>query len=226
MDATTAEFVKVAENTYGAVNLGMVNEMAKMCEKLGINIREALTLANLHPRVNFMHPGPGVGGHCVPVDPWFLVGADPENSNVIKTALEVNESMPIHVFDLLKNALAEADIGISGAKVVILGVAYKKNVNDTRESPAIPLIQELEKAGASIVACDPVVTEFIRPIIADLRVAAEGADALVLITDHDVFKDIDFSTLADSMRTKILVDTRNIFSKPEGYIFRQLGVGF
>lgn len=222
-DATTAEFVKIAENTFGAVNIGMANEMSRMCENLGINVREALELANLHPRVNFMHPGPGVGGHCVPVDPWFLVKADGENSTVIRRALEVNEAQPGHVFDLVRSALEEAGLSVSGAKVVVLGVAYKKNVNDSRESPAIPLISALQQAGASVVACDPVVTEFLVPVVSDIASACEGADALVLITDHDVFSGINFNSLA--VRNKVLVDTRNMFEKPDGFVFRQLGVG-
>jgi UDP-N-acetyl-D-mannosaminuronic acid dehydrogenase len=225
-DATTAEFVKVAENTYGAVNLGMVNELAQMCEKLGINVRKALQMANRHPRVRFMDPGPGVGGHCVPVDPWFLVRISPDHSGVIKAALEVNESMPLHVVSLVKDALLEAGIVVSGAKIVVLGVSYKKNVNDIRESPAIQVIKELQKLGCQIVACDPIVDDFFIPLVSDVGVAVNGANAIVLITDHDSFRDLDLEKLGQSMATRILVDTRNVFNNPDGYIYRQLGVGY
>ena len=224
-DATTAEFVKVAENTYGAVNLGMVNELALMCEELGINVREALELANRHPRVRFMDPGPGVGGHCVPIDPWFLVRASPGNSKVIRTALERNEEMPQHVVSLVKDAFSEASIDISGSKIVILGVSYKKNVNDTRESPAIPVIKGLQELGSQIIACDPVVDDLFVPIITDVYQAVNGANCLVLITDHDVFKTLDMQKIGQSMVSRILVDTRNVFDRPDGFVFRQLGVG-
>lgn len=224
-DATTAEFVKVAENTYGAVNVALVNELAVICERLGINVREALELANRHPRVRYMDPGPGVGGHCVPVDPWFIVRASPDEADLIKTALQKNESMPDHVLSLLAGALEEVGTSLQNAKIVVLGIAYKKNVNDIRESPALALIEKLEERGVDVIVCDPMVDDFRLPVEKDVMLAVEGADAMVLITDHDEFRNLGLVGIREKMRNPVFVDTRNVYQNADGFIFRQLGVG-
>ena len=132
-DATTAESVKLMENTYRDVNIALANEFAMRLEKLKVNFWDAITLANLHPRVHIHQPGPGVGGHCIPIDPWFL---SDEKTNLIIQSRKINDSMPTKLFESIKTLIKNQ----KQPKITIFGVAYKGNVDDTRESPAIPVI--------------------------------------------------------------------------------------
>jgi len=140
--STTAEMVKLMENTYRDVNIAIANEFSRLTERMGVDIWEATTLANLHPRVNILRPGPGVGGHCISVDPWFLVEAAPDITPLIRTARVVNDAQPHYVLELLRRALGS----LSGVHVAVLGLAYKPNVDDLRESPAIDVARLLVDA--------------------------------------------------------------------------------
>ena len=223
-DATTAEFVKLMENTYRAVNIALANEFALIAEDLGIDILGAIELANKHPRVRIHQPGAGVGGHCIPIDPWFIVEKAPELSRLISTAMRINEEMPEHVVSLVKDALSETGKDIKKSKIVILGVAYKGDVNDARGTPATPIIESLKDMGAQIVVYDPFVTHFPLAIEKDLKRAVAGADALVIVTDHSEFKNLDLGTLKKLMKERpILVDGRNLVSNANGFVLRGIG---
>ena len=225
-DLRTAEFVKLIENTYRAVNIAFANELAKNAELLGIDVYEAIRLANKHPRVNIHTPGAGVGGHCIPVDPYFLIsnGSYP----LTKLALEVNESMPYHMVELLERAASAVNKNLNQLRVVILGMAYKPDVDDTRDSPAIELIKLLKNKVKELVVHDPVVTEVDAKIklTRDLKDAVEGKDALLLVTDHAYYKKIDWNKLAEFMNDRpIFIDGRNLASSSELKKFVYVGVG-
>ena len=196
-DITTAETVKLMENTYRDINIALANEFAKIAEKIGINVWKAIELANKHPRVNILKPGPGVGGHCIAVDPWFLVNNEVE-SKIIKLAREINDSMPEYIIHMVEEVIGE----IKNPTITILGVAYKKNVGDTRNTPALKIIELAEKKGWNLKINDPLVKNFKYPLL-ELEEALEDTDCVVIITDHDYYKSVDLSKYK-------VVDTRNI----------------
>jgi UDP-N-acetyl-D-mannosaminuronic acid dehydrogenase len=215
----TAEFVKLMENTYRDVNIALINELAKVAEDSGIDIWEARDLANHHPRVNYVKPGPGVGGHCIAVDPWFLM-ANASDCRLISLAREVNDSMPNYVWKIVKGM-------INGAKnptLTVLGVAYKGEVDDTRETPALKFITMAENEGYTVKCHDPLVKNF-RHELYSLDDATSDSDCIVLITDHKVFRKIDPAIL--NVRCKNVVDTRNSLDharwRDAGYSVRVLG---
>ena len=179
-DTTTAEMCKLVENTYRDVNIAFVNELSKICENIGANIWEVIKLCNKHPRINIHQPGPGVGGHCLAVDPWFIVEKSPNLARIIKLARETNDSMPQFIFNKIENLLKNIK-GIK--KVTILGITYKANIDDTRESPIINLISLLEKRDYKISVVDPHVKEF-RYKLENVTDAAEGSDLLILAVNH------------------------------------------
>lgn len=205
-DATTAELAKILENTYRDVNIALVNELATVCSDLAVDVWEAVKLANLHPRVNLHFPGPGVGGHCISVDPWFLVEKIPENAKLISQAREINDSMPAHVARIVKESLKDLDI--KTPKVSILGVSYKGNVGDTRESPAIAVIEELKKAGFRIAIYDPHVRDFGHELVS-IEECFKGSDCVVILADHQEFKYLNPAELGRLMRHRNVIDTRN-----------------
>jgi len=208
-DTTTAEICKIVENTYRDVNIAFANELSKICENIGVNIWEVIKLCNKHPRVNIHQPGPGVGGHCLAVDPWFIVEKNPELARITKLAREINDSMPQFIFNKIENILKN----IKGVKkATILGITYKANVDDIRKSPIISLIEILEKHNYKISVVDPYVKEF-RYKVEIASEAAKDSDLLVLAVDHKDFEELDFNTLAKKMRNKIILDTRNYFDK-------------
>ncbi|HHV82833.1 MAG TPA: nucleotide sugar dehydrogenase [Tepidanaerobacter syntrophicus] len=204
-DATTAEMVKLMENTFRDVNIALANELANICEELGINVWEAIELANKHPRINYHKPGPGVGGHCIPIDPWFIVEKFPEKTQLIRQSRDINDRQPKHVFDLI----ARMTSGMPSPKIAILGVSYKGNVDDVRESPAETLIGLLKDHEYTIAVYDPYVGEFEEKPVT-LEEAFLGADCAVIVADHDQFRDLDPSNLGNLMRHKQILDTRNL----------------
>jgi UDP-N-acetyl-D-mannosaminuronic acid dehydrogenase len=153
-DLRTAEMVKIMENTFRDINIALANEFAQIAEESGVNIWEAIELANKHPRVDILKPGPGVGGHCIAIDPWFLI-ENSVRSRIVNLAREINESMPRHVLRLVK----ELGIGANGT-ITVLGVAYKGEVDDTRETPALKFIKLAENEGYTVKVHDPLVKEF------------------------------------------------------------------
>jgi len=199
----TAEFVKLMENTYRDVNIALANEFAQIVEESNINIWEAIDLANKHPRVDILKPGPGVGGHCIAIDPWFLTETSTK-FKLISVARQINDSMPSHVVQRIKKIVGS----LSKPTITILGVAYKGNVDDTRLTPALKIIMLAENEGYTVKIHDPHVQTFSYPLLS-FDDAVTGSDCLVIITDHDEFKSITPSSLTSSMRTLNVVDTRN-----------------
>jgi UDP-N-acetyl-D-mannosaminuronic acid dehydrogenase len=203
-NATTAEMVKVMENTFRDVNVALANDFAKLAEVVGIDVWEAIQLANNHPRVNVLLPGPGVGGHCIPVDPWFLIQMGDDASRVVRAAREVNDAMPAYVVTKL---MREADL--NGGHVAILGLAYRAELGDIRESPSMAIMSGLEEAGIDVRVHDPYVSPNGRPNhTGDVLSAVTGADALVIATDHQTYRDLDPLTIASVVRRRFVLDTR------------------
>ncbi len=211
--ATTAEMCKMMENTFRDVNIALANELAKLCENLGINAWEVIELCNKHPRVNLHLPGPGVGGHCLAVDPWFIVEKDPETARIIELARKTNDSMPAHVLKRIKEIKKENDIN-DDFKVTLLGITYKPDIDDMRESPILELIEMLEEENIRFSVFDPHVENYDKneKNIAD---ACESADILVLAVNHKQFKDLPLESIYNVMRSKVVFDTRNFLNKAE-----------
>jgi UDP-N-acetyl-D-mannosaminuronic acid dehydrogenase len=222
-DLRTAGMVKLIENTYRDINIALANEFAGIAEKMGVNIWEAIELANKHPRVKILKPGPGVGGHCLTKDPLFLA-ENTTNSRIIEMAREINESMPRRVLTYVDSMIGN----IPNATITVLGAAYKADVDDTRETPALKFIKLAENVGYKIKVHDPWIKSFEYPLLS-LEESVKDSDCLVLITDHSAFKDIDPFVLASLMRNKTLVDTRFFLDherwKNAGFDIKILGNG-
>ncbi len=220
-DVTTAEFVKLIENTSRDINIAIANSFAQIAEDYGVDIWEAIDLANKHPRVDILQPGPGVGGHCIAIDPWFLTEGS-IRAGLIQLSREINDSMPNYVIHLVRKMLR----GIRDPTLTIFGVSYKKDIGDTRETPALKFIQLAENEGYRVRCYDPHVSAFDYPLY-DLDEAVQGSDCIVLITDHDLFRYIDPATF--SMRHRYLIDTRNHLNKQAwidaGFSIKILGNG-
>jgi len=211
-DATTAELVKVMENTYRDVNIAFANELAKIAGNIGVNIWEAIKLANYHPRVNIHTPGPGVGGHCIAVDPWFLVELDQKNAQLIHLARSTNDGMPAYTAQLTKDILKAK--GIAQPKIAVLGLAFKGNIDDMRESPSMEVIEQLQEQAIDYIAFDPHIKENnLEKQTQQLEVALEKADAILILTDHQAFKDLDPTLLKDQMQHSIIIDTKNCINR-------------
>jgi UDP-N-acetyl-D-mannosaminuronic acid dehydrogenase len=204
---SVAELVKIAENTFRDVNIAFANELAIVSEELGVDVWETISLANKHPRVNILQPGPGVGGHCIPVDPHFLSDANPIVTELIQAARRVNDRMPYRIVRRIADLVAPAH----GRKIALLGAAYKGDVDDARESPTGQIDALLRDRGYLTAIYDPHVTRFHRPICATLEEAVTAADAVVLVTPHTAFRSIRPADVAPLMRRKCLVDTRKFF---------------
>ncbi len=186
-DATTAEMVKLMENTYRDINIAAANEFARLADSFQVDIWEAISLANRHPRVNVLNPGPGVGGHCISVDPWFFVEAAPETARLIRTAREVNDSQPAYVVDFIRRKL----YGLKEKRITALGLSYKADVDDLRESPAIEVALRLKNSGARVTVYEPYKTSFFMDEIhssLNLEESIADAEVLVLLVSHQQFK--------------------------------------
>lgn len=205
-DLETSEFVKLAENTYRDVNIAFANELSVICEKYGINVWDVIKFANMHPRVNILNPGPGVGGHCIAVDPWFIL----ENIDIADTLIEksrnINNYRPIYIADRVKEILKD----IKNPKVTIFGLSYKENVGDLRESPALKIIEELKKKEITVSAFDPLILNG-KVELSSLEDSLKDSDLLLLFVGHDNFKDIDLNMIYRLMRNKNIFDTRNFY---------------
>jgi UDP-N-acetyl-D-mannosaminuronic acid dehydrogenase len=227
-DATTAEMVKLMENTYRDINIAVANEYARLGERLGVDIWQAIRLANLHPRVNILRPGPGVGGHCISVDPWFLVEVAPEQCQLIRQAREVNDAQPGYVVRLVERALN----GLNDKTVAALGLTYKADVDDLRESPALAVVQQMAAAGVNVRCFEP----FVPAIEVEgaicfqaLEDALLEADAVLLLVDHAQFRSLEPGVVAGQMPGRVAVDARGVWSaqawEAAGYAFFRLGAG-
>lgn len=205
----TAEFVKLMENTFRDVNIALASEFAILSSEVGINVHEAIQLANKHPRVNILNPGPGVGGHCIAVDPWFLT-ENTINAKLINTAREVNDGMPSYVLSMARKMLDAQKI--RNPTVTIFGVAYKPNIDDTRETPALKLIKLCEKEGWNVKIYDPLVKVFEYPLL-PLEEALKETDLIIVETGHSKFKECDLKLISSLVRNKNMIDTANIINK-------------
>jgi UDP-N-acetyl-D-mannosaminuronic acid dehydrogenase len=210
-DADSAEMAKLVENSYRDVNIAFANELSLICDKLKLDVWEIIKLANHHPRVNILTPGPGVGGHCIAVDPWFIVASAPEEAQLIRAARLVNDSKPHHV----ARQVVEKAGRFNNPTVACLGLAFKANIDDLRESPALEITEAIARSlpNVRVIAAEPYV-DGLPPVLAQYdnvefartNDAVEAADIVVLLVDHDQFKGINRSLLAG----KVIYDTRGI----------------
>jgi len=191
-DAKTAEMCKLTENSFRDVNIGFANELSLICAKDGINVWDLIKLANRHPRVNILQPGAGVGGHCIAVDPWFIVARDPENAQIIRSAREVNNRKTDWVIDQIKIAAADVTAKTGRKpKIACLGLAFKPDIDDLRESPAVHIAQALLSQGYDLVAVEPNIQEDNRFALIELDDALKSADVLAILVKHRQFVDAE-----------------------------------
>lgn len=209
-DARTAEMAKLTENSFRDVNIAFANELSIICDELGIDVWELIRLANRHPRVRILRPGPGVGGHCIAVDPWFIVAAAPRSARLIRTAREVNNSKPLHVIESVRRKAAR----FRDPVIACLGLAFKADVDDIRESPAIEIVSQLaaEKAGRLLVA-EPNIRALPSSLAdcAELMPAEQAiglADIVLVLVDHRQFRNLP-RRLFDE---RVVIDTRGLWS--------------
>ena len=227
VDCLTAELVKTMENAYRDVQIAFANEMALLCEGMGADVWQVRELVNKAPYRDMHLPGAGVGGHCIPKDPWLLIANAGERfkPRLIPTARAINDGMPLHMADLTVEALREAGVDIAGAKVAVLGYAYLENSDDTRNSPSEVLVTRLRELGAEVVVHDPWVPEY----QGDLEECVRGCDAVVVMVAHDEYRAVDLNVLGEQAARSILIDGRNVFSVEQaqaaGWIYRGVGQG-
>ena len=228
-DATTAEMVKLMENTYRDVNIAIANEFSRLADRFGVDVWEAISLANLHPRVDILRPGPGVGGHCISVDPWFLVEAAPDLTHLIQNARKVNDSQPEFVLELVERAI-QGDL--SGRRVAVLGLSYKADVDDLRESPAIHSAYLFAKRGAQVIVYEPFKVEVQLDGLhtaSTLETAIEDAEVLILLVGHTLLKGLEPSQISQQTSARVAIDAVGGWS-PEaweqaGFRYFRLGDG-
>ena len=186
-DARTAEMCKLTENSFRDVNIAFANELSIICDKNRVDVWELIRLANQHPRVEILQPGTGVGGHCIAVDPWFIASQDPENSNIIKTAREVNDSKPRWVVDKIMNIAELSDT----KKIACLGLAFKPNIDDLRESPSVEVVNSLIKKGFEVSCVEPNISQHNQFNLIDLDKALDQFDVIAILVKHREFVDKD-----------------------------------
>jgi UDP-N-acetyl-D-mannosaminuronic acid dehydrogenase len=210
-DATTAEVSKVTENAFRDVNIAFANELSMLCDALQIDVHDVIELANRHPRVNILRPGPGVGGHCIAVDPWFLITAAPHRTQLMRAARNVNDAKPEYVIEQVEKTARR----FRDPVVACLGLAFKANVDDLRESPAMEIVQRLaQREVGRLLVVEPHVAELPEGLastgsakLTDLTGALEEADIVLLLVDHDQFR----ALRRPSLRGKVVFDTRGIW---------------
>ncbi len=227
-DATTAEMVKLMENTYRDINIAAANEFSRLADQFEVDIWEAIEIANLHPRVKILRPGPGVGGHCISVDPWFFVEAAPDLAKLIHAARLVNDRQPSFVVTSLRSAVGD----LKGKKIAALGLAYKPNVDDLRESPAIEVVRELIAEGCNVVVFEPFDTDFSvdgAHTCASLEEALQGAQVILLLVPHTQLTEITPDQASSLTKDAVIFDTVNGWDrdawKQAGFSYYRLGDG-
>jgi UDP-N-acetyl-D-mannosaminuronic acid dehydrogenase len=214
-DCRTAELSKLVENSFRDVNIAFANELSLICDKLDINVWELIKFANKHPRVNILQPGPGVGGHCIAVDPWFIVDSTPDEAKLIRTARLVNDSKPLFVLNKVNQVVQAMGEDTSVLSIACLGLAFKPDIDDLRESPALSIAQKIGSISfSSIFLVEPNIDRIPSGFNSDnteligLEKAIKSADIIVLLVDHSSFKSMDLSLLSG----KQVIDTRGIWS--------------
>ena len=205
-EAKTAEMCKLTENSFRDVNIAFANELSVLCDNNGVDVWELIKLANHHPRVNILQPGTGVGGHCIAVDPWFIVSQDPDNSRIIKTAREINDSKPEWVVDKIK---AAAD-SMTTKKVACLGLAFKPDIDDLRESPAVRVVESLIEQGYNVFCVEPNINEHEKYNLIDIKKAIAEFDVIVLLVKH---KEFSSKMILTELENKGALDFCGTFSK-------------
>ena len=234
-DTTTAEAVKLFEGVYRDVNIALSNELALVCREMGISSTEVFPVVNEpfdeeHQRyhVNLLRPGAGVGGHCIPVYPYFVTKTTGTDTSLIKLARKINDSMPFHMVDLIIEGLNELGRNVRGSNILILGLAFRGGVKETRNSPAIPIIQRLKKLHANVFLYDPLFSkEEIESFGAAYNDSFDNMDCLVIVTDHKEFREYDWQKIGNKMRSKVIVDGRQVLEpakvKRLGFVYRGIG---
>lgn len=233
-DVKTAEAAKVIENIQRDLNIALMNELALIFERMNIDIMDVIRAASTKWNFNVYYPGAGVGGHCLPVDPYYLVKKADElgyHSKVITAGRAINDYMPRHMFELLAEALNECERPVKNSRVVVLGFSYKENVGDPRESPAEALVDELKRNKAEIRIIDPYIDghylEQYGCVEKDVYKAVTGANAVLLMTAHNEFRKLDLGRMRRLMRTPIIIDGRRVFDPDEaarhGFMYRGIG---
>jgi UDP-N-acetyl-D-mannosaminuronic acid dehydrogenase len=226
-DCVTAELVKTAENAYRDVQIAFANELALICEHVGADVWQVRELVNKSPRRDVLFPGAGVGGHCIPKDPWLLAYGAGESvtAKLIPAAREVNDYMPLHMAELTVDALERAGVEIEDARIAVLGYAYLENSDDTRNSPSITLVSRLQELGAEVMIHDP----WVRGYDGDVEERVQDCDALVVMVAHDEYRAVDLIKLKARVARPILVDGRHVFSvdqaRAAGWVYRGVGLG-
>ena len=224
-DATTAEMVKLMENTYRDVNIALANEFARLAEHFGVDVWQAITAANRHPRVKILQPGPGVGGHCISVDPWFLVEAAPELAGLVAKARSVNDEQPRYVVDLLRRELGS----LAHRRIAVLGLTYKSDVDDVRESPAIEVVRLLAQEGAQLTVFDPLAPQVALNAerVESLERAVSRAEVILLLVAHQALRAIDPGHLASLTPARVAFDCHGVWDRTAwaraGFRVRTLG---
>ncbi|MFQ5815190.1 MAG: nucleotide sugar dehydrogenase [Candidatus Hydrothermarchaeaceae archaeon] len=227
-----AEVVKVLENTYRDVNIALANEIAMLCEKLGVDAVKAIEIANKHPRVHLLSPGPGVGGHCIPKDPYFALDSARKHGlelRIISSARKVNEAMPGHVLGLIEKALGSAGKKLEDSKIAILGVTYKGDTNDTRGSPSRDIVQSLLPL-SEVFSHDPLANQdFGGNFSKDMDEAVKDADCVVVVADHMEYANLDLDRLSRLVKKPgVIVDGRRILDPEDAREkgFSYFGIGY
>lgn len=212
-NAVTAEMAKLTENSFRDVNIAFANELSLICDSLDINVWKLIELANHHPRVDILQPGPGVGGHCIAVDPWFIVSSDPENARLIRTAREVNDSKPERVVDKIAQAVNETN----ASSIAVLGLAFKANIDDLRESPSLSITEKIVDKfdNKQLFVAEPNITDLPTSLrerpnveLAETPDAIKNSDVVVLLVEHDQFKKVT----ACELQGKTLIDTKGLWA--------------
>lgn len=207
-----AELTKLAENAYRDVNIAFANELALICEKLGIDVWDVVKLANRHPRVQILNPGPGVGGHCIAVDPWFLVETCPAETRLISTARKVNDNRPERIAGIVASEVAKCEV--ERPVIVCLGLTYKADVCDLRGSPSVDVVSNLKQKGFEVRVCDPYANGQSPYKCVPVKDAVAGADAVVLLVDHKEYLSMNIENLVETMRNKVIIDTKGVWKLP------------
>ena len=193
------------ENSFRDVNISSANELSRICDKLNLNVWKVIELANKHPRVNILKPGPGVGGHCIAVDPFFIVEKAPEEAKLINAARCVNDLMPDNIVAKMERAVREAKI--KSPIIACLGITYKGGIGDLRGSPALKIIKKLKEKAYTVRVSDPYIKNLAEFPLFSLEEAIEGADCLVLLVDHNEFKKAKLGKFLQKMRSDVIIDT-------------------
>ena len=226
-DCVIAELVKTAENAYRDVNIAFANEVALICEAVGGDVQQVRTLLNKSPGRNMLLPGAGVGGHCIPKDPWLLAyrAQDKVPIKLIPAARSVNEYMPGHMAGLWQSGLTQTGQAVEGCRVLVLGYAYLENADDTRDSPSKKLVGHLDAMGVETIIHDP----WVKGYEGDPLELARGCDGVILMVKHQQYFDLDLEALAGVLKIPVLVDGRHVFAREQaenaGLIYRGLGQG-